>query len=112
VVAASLAALTAALVYLIATRNDLGSWVLTLALPILVLYGVVRRRIAGRSTAASVRPAVQGLNEVQDVVLNRPGIAVTYGSPVRDVAAQHEPRSPDPLLDVPDPRRDRSSERD
>ncbi|PFG44143.1 hypothetical protein ATJ88_2861 [Isoptericola jiangsuensis] len=101
-VVASVAALMALLVYSIATGNGIAGWILSLALPVLVVCGVVRRRLSGHSVSSAVRPAAQGLNEVQGVVLNRPGSAVIYGSPVRDVAADHDARSREPLLSEPD----------
>ena len=92
---AATAAVLALLIYLIATQNSLGSWILTLAVPIAVVYGIVRRRLSGRSASDSVRPAVQGVNDVQDMVLNRPGIAVTHGTSMGPVATEHDPRCPE-----------------
>jgi hypothetical protein len=98
-VTATIAASMAVLIYLMATQNALGSLLITLGLPIVVLCGVVRRVISGNRTSAAVRPAVQGMGEVQDVVLNRPGLAVTYGSPVQAVVMEYDPTSHDPITD-------------
>ncbi|MDO8150274.1 hypothetical protein [Isoptericola sp. b408] len=99
-VVGSLTALMALLLYLISTKNPLGGWIVSLTLPGIVVYGLVRRRVSGKSTSASVRPAAQGMNEVQDVVLNRPGVSVTYGSPEGTVATEYDPRIVD-FLDDP-----------
>jgi hypothetical protein len=109
VVAAAAAAAMALLIYLVATQNALGSWILTLALPVAVIFGIVRRKLSGVSVSESVRPAVQGVSEVQDMVLNRPGTAVTYGTSVGPLATEYDPRFDDALRDDPDQRGDATS---
>ncbi|GAA4729947.1 hypothetical protein GCM10023216_21960 [Isoptericola chiayiensis] len=100
-VATSALMLMSAAIWAIVTGHVVGGWILSLTLPALVAYGLIRRLLHARRPTPAVRPAVQGMGEVQNMILNRPSVPVTYGSQVETVVVEGDSDIRDSLFEDP-----------